>query len=97
MTPLVKRVAKAICCPSGTCENDGRGYDPIKGSVSICQAQTFEREAFGAIAATTKQCIEIAEAAGQKTGEGEGEIYITRKIADQIRALLPHPASGDAT
>lgn len=37
---------------------------------------------------TVEQCAKIAEAVAAETGDGEGEIYIARKIADKIRALL---------
>jgi len=36
---------------------------------------------------TIEQCAKIAEAVASETGDGEGEIYIARKIADLIRAL----------
>ena len=39
---------------------------------------------------TIEQCAKIAEEIARDTHDGEGEIYIARKIADQIRALLPH-------
>ena len=41
--------------------------------------------------AAIEQCAKIAERVAAETGDGEGEIYIARKIADQIRALLPSP------
>jgi hypothetical protein len=37
---------------------------------------------------TVEQCAKIAEDVAAETGDGEGEIYIARKIADQIRALI---------
>ena len=40
---------------------------------------------------TIEQCAKIAEVAASETSDGEGEIYIARKIADQIRALLRNP------
>ncbi len=36
-----------------------------------------------------EQCAKIAEAAATETGDGDGEIYIARKIADRIRELAP--------
>lgn len=36
---------------------------------------------------TIAQCARIAEEAGAAMGDGEGEIYIARKIAELIRAL----------
>ncbi len=36
---------------------------------------------------TVEQCAKIAEAVAAETGDGEGELYIARKIADRIRAL----------
>ena len=36
---------------------------------------------------TIKQCAAIAEEVATETGDGEGELYIARKIADRIRAL----------
>ena len=41
-----------------------------------------------------KQCLRIAELAASETADGEGEIYIARKIADQIRTALLHSSSG---
>lgn len=38
---------------------------------------------------TVEQCAKIAEEVAGETGDGEGEIYIARKIADRIRALTP--------
>lgn len=37
--------------------------------------------------ATIEQCAKIAEQVASETGDGEGEIYIARKIADHIRKL----------
>lgn len=85
----ITKIAKAICCPSGACENDGKSYDPIKGSISICQAGSFEREAVGAARILVKQCAKIADDIAAETGDGEGEIYIAKKIADKIRAIDP--------
>lgn len=39
--------------------------------------------------ATVEQCAKIADEVAAETGDGEGEIYIARKIADKIRALNP--------
>lgn len=36
---------------------------------------------------TREQCARIAEAVAAETGDGEGEIFIARKIADKIREL----------
>lgn len=36
---------------------------------------------------TVEQCAKIAEAVATETGDGEGEIFIARKIADKIREL----------
>lgn len=36
---------------------------------------------------TVEQCARIAEMVAAETGDGEGEIYIARKIADRIRKL----------
>jgi len=48
--------------------------------------------------ATVEQCAKIAESVAAEAGDGEGEIYIARKIADQIRALLIAPVTnGDLT
>jgi hypothetical protein len=41
---------------------------------------------------TVEQCAKIAEAIAAETGDGEGEIYIARKIADRIRSLNAVPA-----
>ena len=87
MNQLIKLAAKVICCPSGSCENDGKTYDPIKGSVSICLAGSFEREAIAATRMIIEQCAKIADAVASETGDGAGEIYIARKIADKLRAL----------
>ena len=51
MSEMIKRVSKAICCPSGVCENGNKKYDPTRGKVSICMAHTFEKEACAAIEA----------------------------------------------
>jgi hypothetical protein len=34
-------------------------------------------------------CAKIAEDEAARTPDGDGEIYIARKIADRIRKLLP--------
>lgn len=34
-----------------------------------------------------ERCAKIAEEVAAEMGDGEGEIYIARKIADRIRAL----------
>lgn len=36
-----------------------------------------------------EQCAKLAEEEAERTPDGEGEIYIARKIADRIRGLLP--------
>lgn len=36
-----------------------------------------------------EECAQLAEQVATETGDGEGEIYIARKIADRIRALSP--------
>lgn len=36
---------------------------------------------------TIEHCARIAEEVAAETGDGEGEIFIARKIADRIRAL----------
>lgn len=47
-----------------------------------------ERAATQAARKTTiEHCAQIAEEVAAETGDGEGEIYIARKIADRIRAL----------
>lgn len=38
---------------------------------------------------TIEECAQLAEQVATETGDGEGEIYIARKIADRIRALSP--------
>ena len=38
-----------------------------------------------------EQCAKIAEAVAIENGDGEGEIYIARKIADCIRKLSFDP------
>jgi len=43
---------------------------------AIVEAAMIERE----------RCAKIAERIAQETSDGEGEIYIARKIADAIRA-----------
>lgn len=89
MNRFIKLTAKAICCPSGSCENDGKNYDPIRGNVQICQAVSFEREAIGASRIILEHCAKIAESVASETSDGEGELYIARKIAEKIRALAP--------
>lgn len=42
-----------------------------------------------------EQCAKIADAVAVETGDGEGEIFIARKIADRIRALNGSPAPLD--
>lgn len=37
--------------------------------------------------AERERCARIADEVAAETGDGEGEIYIARKIADRIRAL----------
>ena len=44
-------------------------------------------------AAVIEECAKVAERVAQETSDGEGEIYIARNIADQIRALAD--AKGD--
>lgn len=42
---------------------------------------------------TIELCAKIAEEVAAETGDGEGEIFIARKIADGIRALVaPSPS-----
>lgn len=38
-----------------------------------------------------EHCARIAEEVAAETGDGEGEIYIARKIADRIRGLIAPP------
>lgn len=38
--------------------------------------------------ATVERCARIAERVASETGDGEGEVYIARKIADEIRRLI---------
>jgi hypothetical protein len=51
MSEMIKRVARAICCESGVCENSSATYDPARGSVSICASPSFEMAARAAIKA----------------------------------------------
>lgn len=52
---------------------------------------TDKARAWDAIAAARRdereKCAKLAEEIGQGLADGEGEIYIARKIADSIRAL----------
>lgn len=41
----------------------------------------------------TEFCARIAENVATETGNEDGEIYIARKIADQIRARIPQTVS----
>jgi hypothetical protein len=36
-----------------------------------------------------EQCVKIVEEEASTTADGAGEIYIARKIAERLRALLP--------
>lgn len=48
----VARVARALCCPSGSCQIPAdEKRDHLSGRVSICQAHSYTRDASAAIAA----------------------------------------------
>ena len=64
MSEIVKIVAKALCCRHG-CEAAGATYDPIRGSVSICQAHTYQDDARAAIAAMREPTELSLRAAGE--------------------------------
>lgn len=87
---MVDLVSRAICCPSGRCENDGKKYDPIKGSVSVCQANSFDREALKAIAAMRKPTEAMLNAAEVERDSEEFTSY-QALIDAALRINFPRP------
>jgi hypothetical protein len=61
MTSPLERAARALCCPRG-CQNAGKPYDPIGGSVSICQAHTYRADVLAVLQALRKPSEGMAQA-----------------------------------